>query len=375
MNIQDIFCTIVQIDSESGNEEAMSLFIQNFLQERNISFSEEKEFQLIAKIPAKNKKSAEAKKLMFCAHMDTVSPGKNIIPFIDDSGKITSSGNTILGADNKASLANMLFLIDKIATNEITTHHHLEFVFTTKEEIDDPAVYALDMKKITSEVGFIFDKANENDMNTVVSVASSISDFTVEIVGKGAHASSPELAINALEMMVEFVSELQLGACYPHSTLNIGKISGGEATNTYPSRISLAGDFRSQSPEYMKKIEDDLLKAQQKVLANPKFCKNGEKGNIDINIMVYCKGYAHNVQSKNFLALERIYKKMGYENLTIIDTQSGSDASCFMNHATHAIETFCLNDGCFDVHTVKEWTTVENLEKLQSIMQNIACDF
>jgi len=208
-------------------------------------------------------------------------------------------------------------------------------------------------------------------MNTVVSVASSISDFTVELVGKGAHASAPEQAINALEMMIEFVSQLQLGKCYPNSTLNIGIIKGGEATNTYPSSLFLAGDFRSESPEYMKKIEEDLHLAQKKVLENPKFTN----ANIDINIVIYCKGYTHNVNSPAFQNLEKVYSELGYDGIEILKTQSGSDASCFMNHKLKTIETFCLNDGCFEVHTVNEWTTVENLEKLQEIMQKIARDW
>jgi len=371
MKIVDIFTELVQIDSESGNEEKISVFIQNFLAQRNIEFSQEKEFQIIATIPAKNKKSAEVKKLMFCAHMDTVSPGKNIEVNVDTNGKITSIGDTILGADNKASLANMLFLIDTISKHEIHSHHQLEFVFTTKEEIDEPAVYELQVEKLQSEVGFIFDKANEDNINTVVSVASSISDFTVELIGKGAHASAPEQAINALEMMVEFVSQLHLGRCYPHSTLNIGLIKGGEATNTYPSSLSLAGDFRSESPEYMKKIEDDLRSAQKKVLENPKFTD----ANININIVIYCKGYTHNVNSAAFQNLEKIYSELGYDGIEVLKTQSGSDASCFMNHKLKTIETFCLNDGCFDVHTVNEWTTVENLKKLQEIMQKIVRDW
>ncbi|HID92177.1 TPA: M20/M25/M40 family metallo-hydrolase [Candidatus Peregrinibacteria bacterium] len=367
MNILEIFTTIVQIDSESGNEEKISVFIQNFLAQRNIEFSQEKEFQIIAKIPAKNKNISEIKKLMFCAHMDTVSPGKNIEIIIDKNGKITSSGNTILGADNKASLANMLLLIDKISKNEIENHHQLEFVFTTKEEIDEPAVYKLNIESLQSELGFIFDKANEENINTVVSVASSISDFTVELKGKGAHASTPERAINALEMLISFVSELKLGNCYPNSTLNIGVINGGEATNTVPSVIHLAGDFRSESPEYMKKIEEDLRRAQMKVLSAKKF----KDANIDINIIIYCKGYTHNVNSPAFKNLEKIYSQLGYDGIKVLKTQSGSDASCFMNHRLNVIETFCLNDGCFEVHTVKEWTTIENLEKLQEIMQKI----
>lgn len=54
------------------------------------------------------------KSLLLSAHMDTVEPGRGIKPQITEDGYITSDGTTILGADNKLSLACMLYMVDVI---------------------------------------------------------------------------------------------------------------------------------------------------------------------------------------------------------------------------------------------------------------------
>ena len=41
--------------------------------------------------------------VLFCAHMDTVSPGKNKKIRLFDDGVITSDGSTVLGADDRAA--------------------------------------------------------------------------------------------------------------------------------------------------------------------------------------------------------------------------------------------------------------------------------
>lgn len=367
MTILDIFLEIVQIDSETGNknEKSMSEYIQQFLSARNIMFTVDEHFQIHASINNEKKEW-----ICFCAHMDTVAPGKNIIPKVHSDGKITSSGNTILGADNKASLASMLWMIEEIIQKKCVPAHNLEFLFTAEEEGDFPKIYTIPEKNIRSKTVFIFDKANEEHINTVVSKAGYLTCFDIIFTGKGAHSSKPELAQNVLQMFLKFCTHLPFGKDKDGATFNIGTVQAGEAPNTVPAQLKASGDFRGFSEETMNSFENILHATKTKILAEPKW----KDCSIEIILMPYCKGYTHDTKSESFTRLEKCYKKIGYSELQKVETQSGSDASYFMN-LQNPIPAYCLGDGCFAIHTVHEYTTTTNLEKLGNIMKNIAENF
>jgi len=49
---------------------------------------------------------------MFCCHADTVKPGIGIQPIVDlEKGIIKSKGDTILGADDKGGIAEVLEML------------------------------------------------------------------------------------------------------------------------------------------------------------------------------------------------------------------------------------------------------------------------
>ena len=59
---------------------------------------------IIAKFPAFNKNSDP---IVFSVHMDTVEPGGEVVPVLID-GVFSSAGDTILGADDKAGIAELI---------------------------------------------------------------------------------------------------------------------------------------------------------------------------------------------------------------------------------------------------------------------------
>ena len=367
--VVDIFLEIVQIDSESGHEQLISEFVQDFLGNLNVEFSVDKRNQIYAKILGKGELKNEA--LLFCAHMDTVSPGKNIIPEILEDGKIISKNNTILGADNKASLAVMLWNILEFSKSRenLTNFHTMEFFFTVCEEVDNPGVKDFDASKISAKIGFIWDKANESDLNYVVMKASYLDDVILEFLGKASHASFPEQGINTLDMLGEFLSQIKLGIPYPESTLNLGTINGGSTSNTVPAAIKLTGDYRATNLETMQKIAEDLKNARDFVLSQAKF----KEAKIDLEIIEYCLGFELDSETESFQRLEKIYQNFGYKKLNQIETQSASDGN-YLNNLEN-LTVYNLNDGCFKIHSKEEYTTTQSLEKLAKIMREIVFKF
>ncbi|MEJ2272380.1 MAG: M28 family peptidase [Candidatus Bathyarchaeota archaeon] len=99
------FMEMVRIDSESGNEAKFIEYLKGEFEKIGAAAEKDNYGNLIAKLPPKGSNVNEP--ILLSCHADTVKPGTGIKPVLDD-GIIKSSGNTILGADDKAGIAEML---------------------------------------------------------------------------------------------------------------------------------------------------------------------------------------------------------------------------------------------------------------------------
>ena len=66
--------------------------------------------------------------IMLCAHTDTVEPGRGVKPMVRD-GVIRTDGRTVLGADNKASVAALLEAVRTITQHNLP-HRDVDLVLT-----------------------------------------------------------------------------------------------------------------------------------------------------------------------------------------------------------------------------------------------------
>jgi len=107
------FFEMVRIDSESGEEQEFISYLKDlFTREFQAKCTNDSYGNLIVNIPGKD--SAGKEPVFFSCHADTVKPGKNVEPILED-GVIRSKGDTILGADDKAGIAE---LVEAIRTGD-----------------------------------------------------------------------------------------------------------------------------------------------------------------------------------------------------------------------------------------------------------------
>ena len=137
-------------------------------------------------IPANSNKAVPV--ICFCSHMDT-SPdcsGENVKPIIhknyqgedlvlpDDqtvviklndhqdlkhqigNDIITASGKTLLGADNKAGVAEIMEAAEYLMQNPLVKHGEIKILFTPDEEIGR-GVDKVDMKKLNADFAYTID--------------------------------------------------------------------------------------------------------------------------------------------------------------------------------------------------------------------------
>ena len=346
--IINFFLKLVAIDSPSGEEKNVSQFIFQYLKNLNLHPKKDKNDQIYCSI----NNNPSKKPILFCAHLDTVEPGRNIKPVIR-SDYITSDGKTILGADNKVAVASILYAISELISEKI----NVELVFSVREETDG-GIKQFNYHQLRSKVGFVFDLTDES-MERVILKAPYIDDFVFQFYGKLSHAARPEQGINVLSHFLACFSQLSLGRVDKETTFNIGIISGGRATNSVPDYLEVKGDLRSLNK---KKFFTLKKRIEEKI----NFYSNKTKVKADVRWLPYCCGYHIKVNDSYYLRLKKIYDEKFNLKLKPIVSSGGSDAS-FLN--TIGIKTFCLGDGAVNSHSLEERVKISNLIRLKEIVK------
>lgn len=341
-----LLAELVAIDSPSGEELAVSQFVFQYLTNIGGMPYVDNNNMVYCRF------GSGAPKL-FCAHLDTVEPGRGIT-LIEREGYYCSRGDTILGADNKVAVAAILTAVTNLVRSGKTPN--IELLFTVEEETIS-GVRRFDISRLYATLGYVFDVGN-GDLSAVVQSAPFIFDFTITINGKAAHASYPHLGKNALIATTTLLSQLPIGQADAWSTLNIGLISGGSATNSVPAQVVCCGDLRSTQKECFERLKQRLEVAARSV-GSQSGCV------IDVAWMPYAVGYNLGFDTPAYDQLRHIYENKGLQ-LTPWNTTSGSDAG-FLNSV--GIETYCLGDGVEDAHTVKERVSEKKLSQLVDIIE------
>lgn len=324
------FCDLVSIDSPSGRESNVAQFISQELNQLGIICELDAAGNLFARVPGQGDPT------LLCAHMDTVEPGKNIRPIIED-GYIKSSGDTILGADNKASVAAIL---EALKSTQQTNRKSLELLFTTREETDG-GINQFEIKKIKSKNGLIADRAAP--VGTIVLSSPWVTDITFKFTGQAAHAASPEKGDNALTKSLSMLSSIPVGRVDPDTTINIGTIAGGTGTNTVPDLVIAQGEIRS----FSKQSHDTWL-----AKINPTSSK------------LYCPGYAHTNTDSFIQETADLHKKLGIA-VDLVTALGASDA----NHLnSQGIKVVNIGYGAEITHTTSERISVSSLIDLASLL-------
>ncbi|SFF94076.1 peptidase T-like protein [Desulfotomaculum arcticum] len=240
------FKELVQVGSESGREGRMAALLQQKLEALGFEVVIDEAAKAIGtetgNIIARLKGNVEALPVLFCAHMDTVTPGMGIKP-VEENGVIRSAGDTVLGSDDKAGIAVILEAI-RILKEKGLKHGDLELVFTVCEETGLSGAKALDYAGLEAKMGFVLD--TDGHAGTIVNQGPSQDKIVAEIYGRAAHAGiNPEDGINAIQIASKAVAVMTLGRIDEETTANLGIITGGKAVNIVPDRVMLQGETRS----------------------------------------------------------------------------------------------------------------------------------
>jgi tripeptide aminopeptidase len=250
------FLKYVQIDTQSDPHSAtqpstekqkdLSRILVNELLEMGISDAHLDEFGYVyATISSNTTKGVPT--ICFCSHVDT-SPdctGEGVKPIIhenyqgqdlvlpDDNTQIikllehedlaqqigndiiTASGTTLLGADNKAGVAEIMDAAYHLVNNPDLKHGKIRILFTPDEEIGRGTA-AVDLKKLGADFGYTIDGETLGSLEDETFSADGVK---IVITGVSQHPGFAKGRMeSALKIASEIVSKLPKNVLSPEST-------------------------------------------------------------------------------------------------------------------------------------------------------------
>ncbi len=285
--------------------------------------------------------------ILLSGHMDTVIPCDNVKTVVTDT-KITSDGKTVLGSDDKAAIAIFIEACEYIKQNKIP-HGNIEILLTCAEELGLKGIKGFDLNLLKSKLGFVFDSSGE--IGRIIVKAPYHSNMTVKIKGRASHAGiAPEKGINAIRVLSEIITLIPNGRIDDETTLNVGIISGGRATNIVAEEALCDLEVRSIQKTRMLDIEKNVKEIIKKTCT-----KYGAKASIERTLEY--EGFIIKETDPVAILTSEAMKKIKLKPL-FVAMGGGSDTNIINSSKISAINLSC---GMQKIHSTEEFIMIKDL--------------
>jgi tripeptide aminopeptidase len=359
--LKQIFLDLVRIDSHSREEKDVANYISKRLKTLGIASTQDnagKEIggncgNLLARLPAV--RGGKAEPMLFCAHMDTVVPGKGVKP-VEEFGVFRSSGDTILGADDKSGVAVMLELAHVLKENDLP-HGEIELLVTVAEEIGLLGAKAFDTSKLNSKRAYFLDSEYVHSIGVG---APSAYRMVYTVQGQESHAGiAPEKGLSAILVAAKAIHGMPLGRIDFETTSNIGSIEGGTATNIIPKLIVMHGEARSHNAKKLEVQVTAMRQSFERAIEATSAIIDGEmvRATVEESRSLEYQAFRIPESSRTY---QLVYKAGAAAGMKMEPEISGggSDANIFN---AKGIESLVLGTGMMEPHTVKEFIKFDDM--------------
>ncbi len=346
----DQFMKMVQIGSESGNEAEFIEYLMEEFSRIGADARKDAYGNLVAKLPAKNSRSREA--ILLSCHADTVKPGIGIKPKLV-KGVIRSAGDTILGADDKAGIAEML---EALRTAKVRPP--VEVAISRQEEVGLHGVKNMDFRLLHARRGFLLDN---DTLDTIVIGGPSYFAIDVDVKGRSAHAGmEPEKGINAIAAAAKAIAALRLGRLDHETTANVGVISGGIIRNGVPAAASFLAECRSLTHKKALALANEMERIIKREV-------KAAGASVVIKTDNLCKAVQIAPDAWTVVTAQKALKTVGIKARTTFIT-GFTDASIYNNHG---IEMAVVGIGARNEHSTEEHIHIADMEKALAMLIEI----
>ncbi|MCK6648644.1 MAG: peptidase T [Bacteroidia bacterium] len=322
--------------------------------------------------------------ICFCSHMDT-SPdcsGKDVNPQINRNydGKdivlindktqiikvaehpsllkqigndiITTDGTTLLGADNKAGVAEIMDAAHHLMKNPEIKHGTIKILFTPDEEIGRGADKA-DLKKLGADFGYTIDG---EELGHIENETFSADGVTITIHGVSTH---PGFAKNKMESAIKIASEIV--AALPKDKMSP---ESTEKKEPFVHPVSISGGIEQTVLQFIiRAFDEEGLKTQETFLKEltEKIIKNYPKSRFDFVIKEQYRNMKQ-VLDKNPEIVNNALEAIKRAGVTPVlsSIRGGTDGSRFSYMGLPCPNIFA---GEHAFHSKHEWVSIQDMEK------------
>src|SRR6266436_4517552 len=252
MNVFELTRALVDIESITGNEEKVGLFLFDHLQRLTARYGgriermdvEPHRFNVFAQF-------GDAPVVTLSTHMDTVPP---FFASREDDEFIWGRA----ACDTKGIIASMIHAAEALLKEGGS---HFALLFVVGEERNSAGAY----RAAQSPIGSKFLINGEPTENKLARGSKGALRYEIVAEGRMAHSAYPELGESAIDKLLSALDrirhvELPVDDLLGPSTLNIGTISGGRAPNIIADQaraeimIRLVGDSRGTKDAISKAV-------------------------------------------------------------------------------------------------------------------------
>ncbi|MBQ6215057.1 MAG: peptidase T [Oscillospiraceae bacterium] len=340
-------------------------------------------------IPASEGMEKE-KCIAFNAHIDTIPdfPGENVRPqitydydgndvLLGSSGRvlsadmfphlrslkgqtlITTDGTTVLGADDKAGIAEIMSACEFLLKHSDIKHGKISVCFSPDEEIGHGAAL-MDLDRVGADYGYTVDGGEVNEINFETFNASSAKVF---IKGVSVHpGSAKDKMVNASLVAMEFNSLLPPDEI-PSKTENYEGFFHLTEMSGSTDSAELSYIIRDHDSDRFKEREDMICSAADEI--NSRYGKGTAK--VEIKEQYRNMSEVIGRDSEPVKRAEKAIEKAGIEAV-YVPVRGGTDGAQL---SFRGLPCPNLGTGGYGFHGPYEHITSEHLEKMTEILINI----
>ncbi|MGV3603782.1 MAG: peptidase T [Dyadobacter fermentans] len=402
-SVLDRFLRYVQIDTQSdpnsetfpstAKQRSLSNLLAEELRALGIADAHVDEHGYVyATIPS-NSDKVDIPVICFCSHVDT-SPdvtGEKVKPIVhrnwdgsdiilpDDKSQVlrigelhdldqqigndivTASGTTLLGADNKAGVAEIMAAAEHLLANPHLKHGDIKILFTPDEEVGR-GTEKVDLQKLGADFGYTVDG---EAIGTLEDETFSADGVKITIHGVSTH---PGYAIgkleNALKVAAEILARLPKDRLSPETTqdkegfihpVQIEGIQEKAVLNFIIRDFTVAGLHEKE--DFLKSIMEDVLKEYPNSTAEFKIQEQYR------NMKEVLDQHPEVIQNA-LTAMERVGLKPIQRSI-----RGGTDGSRLSFMGLPCPNIFA---GEHAFHSKLEWVSVQDMEKAVEVIAELA---
>ena len=274
---------------------------------------------------------------------------------------VTSSGDTLLGADDKAGVAEIMTAVAHLAAHPELPRPTLRICFTPDEEIGEGATF-FDVARFGAFCAYTMDGSEAGELQDETFTAAEV---TLTIDGVDIHPGFAKgILVNAARLAARIVAALPSDRLTPETT---------EEREGYIHPYALGGDAqRSTVTMIVRDFDDDLLQqhidlirstAEEVVGAEPRARLEVDVHHQYPNMKAHLAPFPEVVE-----AAERAIAAEGLEpRRTVI--RGGTDGSRL---SAMGLPTPNIFTGGHEFHSVREWASLQDMASAAAVIVRLA---